>query len=600
MRWWLEDGKGNQLAEHADFSKKNYDANAAAAKVKKAKYAWRFDGRKLNAVNQRVFLRDEICWSHIEVKSVPGRVIPLGQKQWAYLKVEGEPYKIFVRGVPKSDAEMDLEKTNHGGGRWLHSDGAKLATDCWIKVYRGVPDDDGYLVFLGHGAIEATGYGTETAGGVVKNGAIATPHDVEHRCWIRHRHWQWGGDVSLCEIANVAAKAGEEWLLTLNIKNDASGSPLPPAKNPYCDSHVNQPYKDGVQGHRSFNQGGLFLIDGASTGCTTIVDLSSGTRAKPAAEQGNVRCIKASYGEYYGGDPTDASHKDKIWGPALPNGGPGTFYNKQNKRSDVKDAFLADDFSKPLVAVPRAPEDAAHDDEPLHMQPTFQHAMFGGFLGHEIAYTGNIVDEPDAAASDDPKLRMRCKLMSGPENAKAWQYHRLVCFGHIPKDVGGKVTVEMWVPRIFQRLWNGHSRNVMVRDADKGLTSQCEYAWFFEQRNTDGTTVNRGWIGKKPAAGKDFVTIDEVGKVTKENLAKPTFDKSDAKAKGAQMFSVFKYRVKLAPQPASGSSVWEPLTARVDLFSDLANPARVVDEQIVSVSGVQWLEGRSEVMVTFV
>jgi hypothetical protein len=591
MHWWLEDSKGNQVAEHPDFSKKNYDANAAAAKVKKAKYAWRWDGRKPNSAGQRIFLRNEECWSHIEVTSVPGRVIPLGQKQYAYLKVECEPYKIFCMGVPKSDAEMDAAKTKHGNGRWLHSDGAKLATDCWIKVYRGISGDDAHLVFLGHGAIEATGYG----GG--KDGAIASPHDVDHRAWIRWRHWKWGQDVTLCEIANVNPKAGEEALLTLDSKNDAAGNPLPPANNPYCDVRTNQPYKDGVQGHRSFNPGGtLFLIDDASTGCTTIVDLSKGTKADPAAVLGNVRCIKASYGEFFGGkDATDASHKDKIWGPPVPNGGPGAFFNKQNKRSTVSDALLADDYDKPLIAIPKEA-----DEEPLHMQPTFQHAIFGGFLGHELAYSAMVKDEPDAPTNDDPKPRMRCRLISGPQNSKAWQYHRLVTFGHIPKDVGGKVTVEMWVPRIFQRLWNGHWRNVMVRDVDKGLTTQCEYAWFFEQRNADGTTVNRGWIGKKPAAGKDWVTLDEIGKLTKENLAKPTFDKADAKVKGAQMFSVFKYRVKLAPQPAAGTSVWETLSGRVDLFSDLANPARMIDEKIVTDAGVQWLEGKSEVMVTFI
>ena len=329
MRWWLEDMSGNVLEEHADFSKTNFDGKKAAAQIKKAKYAWRWDGRKTNSAKRRVYMRDEPCFSRISIKSDSGKTIPAGALEVAIILVKGEPYKIFVVGAPKSDAEMDLEKTNHGNGRWLHTDGAKLATDCWIKVYRGVPNDDGYLVFLGHGAIEATGYSSATVGGVVKNGAIATPHDVEHRSWIRHRQWSFGGDVSLCEIANVAPKTGEEYLLTLDIKNDSSGA-LPPANNPYCDSHPNQPYKDGVQGHRSFNAGGLFLVDDASTGCTTIVDLSSGTRAKPTSILGDVRCIKASYGTYYGADPTTGSAKDQIWGPALDGGRPGTFLNKQN------------------------------------------------------------------------------------------------------------------------------------------------------------------------------------------------------------------------------------------------------------------------------
>ena len=127
-----------------------------------------------------------------------------------------------------------------------------------------------------------------------------------------------------------------------------------------------------------------------------------------------------------------------------------------------------------------------------------------------------------------------------------------------------------------------------------------EYAWFFEQRNADGTTVNRGWIGKKPAAGKDYVTLDDIGKMTKENLAKPSFDSAAAKAAGATMFSVFKYRVKLLPAAAAGSSVWEPLTARNDLFSELGNFAKLIDEQIVKVGSDSYLVGQSEVKLTFI
>src|SRR5258705_13617880 len=55
MHWWLEDSKGNQVAEHPDFSKKNYDGGDAKAKVKKAKYAWQWDGRTLNSAGRRVF-----------------------------------------------------------------------------------------------------------------------------------------------------------------------------------------------------------------------------------------------------------------------------------------------------------------------------------------------------------------------------------------------------------------------------------------------------------------------------------------------------------------------------------------------------------------
>src|SRR5436190_9130636 len=163
MRWWLEDMSGNVIEEHPDFSKTNFDGTKAVAQIKKNKYGWRWDGRKTNAAGQRVFMRDDVCWSRINIKSDSGKTIALGALEVSVILVKGEPYKIWVRGVPKTDAEMDLEKTNRGNGRWLHSDGAKLATDCWIKVYRGVADDDGFLVFLGHGAIEATGYSSASA-----------------------------------------------------------------------------------------------------------------------------------------------------------------------------------------------------------------------------------------------------------------------------------------------------------------------------------------------------------------------------------------------------------------------------------------------------
>src|SRR5438067_4310310 len=40
-----------------------------------AQYAWRWDGRKKNAAGRRVFCRNEMVWSMIEIKSNSGKVI---------------------------------------------------------------------------------------------------------------------------------------------------------------------------------------------------------------------------------------------------------------------------------------------------------------------------------------------------------------------------------------------------------------------------------------------------------------------------------------------------------------------------------------------
>jgi len=328
-----------------------------------------------------------------------------------------------------------------------------------------------------------------------------------------------------------------------------------------------------------------------------VVDTHTLTRTNPAVELNGLRRIHPWYGDWTGQAPDGEGHKDLIWGPPMEGGRPGSFHNKQNKRNQVSDAAVADDFFSPVIIVPPADEDKTHADEPLHMQPTFQHGLFGGFLGHEVAYHMNVDDEPDDPASDDPKIRIRCKLMSAAEGTKAWQYHRLVAFGHIATVVGGKVNIEMWVPRIIERLWNGHLRNVMVKDT--GM-DHCEYAWFFEQRNSDGSKSNRGWIGKKPGVGKDYVLLDVIGKASKEGVSKPTIDASSAGAGGAQMFSVFKYRVKLLPRVAANVSSWEPLSAREDLFSDGANRAQLIAEKVVQVGSDYFLEGQNEVRLTFI
>lgn len=607
LRWWLEDANGIVVEEHPDFTKAHFDSKGGVALLKTAKYAWRWDGRRTNSSGHRVFLRDQPCWSRIAVKSASDKTIAVGSRERAILLVKGEPYKVWIAGVPKNDEEFEATKTAHGTGSWLGKDGARLATDSWIKIYRGVeaiPADDGFVVFLGHGALEATQYLTDLAGGVTKNGAIATPHDQEYRGWIRRRHFNSGAEVSLCEIADVSPAPGKEALIKLARFHDSSGD-LPPANNPFCQTYPNQPFKDGVQRHQSSvsvveTGPTFFLIDNASTGCTTIADRSTGDSAHPAAVLGSLRSVRSWFGKWNGPHPTTVANQNKLWGPPLESGRPGTFYNKQNKRNSVSDALIEDSFDFPLVEVPPGDTGPFYHDEPLHMQPTFQHGLFGGFLEQEIAYSSTVKDEPDAPAHVNPKLRLRCKLFNAPENSKAWQYHRLVVFGHIVTRSWGKVCVEVWVPRLVQRLWNGHWRNVLVgeKSSNSFTLNHCEYAWFFEQRNLDGTTLNRGWIGKKPEIGHEYVALDDIGHLSKKDLKLPSEELGGLMA-GARLFSVFKYKIKLLPIANTNSSVWNTLPSREDLFSHLISRARLTDEKISQTDADCHLEGQSELELPF-
>lgn len=587
MRWWLEDMAGRVIAEHPDFTKAHLDAKHASSKITTGKYGWRWDGRRPNAAGRRVFMRDEPCWSMIEIKNKDGIAAPLGPLATSVISVQGEPYRVFVHGEPKNDAELTLEMEGPGEGRWLNSNGDRLQGDCWIKVFRGTDNSEGHLTFLGHGAIEATSYHS------TKNGAIATPHDRDHKAWIRSA--KHGSQTFwLCELIDINPPSDGGHLISLDHPNG-----LPEPKNPFCDTKPNKPYKDGVHGHNSFPfSGSAYVIDGASVGCTTVRTLTTGTREKPVSRQGDVQCNIASFGFWNGTAPGNTSNTP--WGPPLTGGSPGSFWNKQNKRARVLDALLPDDLASPLLSPPLLDAatntfdpvtDSQNRDEPLHMQHTMQNAILGGFLEHEIPRSEAVAAEPDGKdLSVNPKVRYRVRLSQGAPDSLYFQYHRLAVFGHTVDPGIAAATFLCWVPRTLQRLWNGNWRNVLV----KGAT---QYAWFVEERRGD-ERIRHAYIGTKPAGNALWVALanDDVGRFRKVNLALP---KLTPASRSSRFFSVFKYRIRLDPQPKANEHVWEVLGAMDDLFSSELTRARLLEEQIVTDGGVKYLEGQSELEMTY-
>jgi hypothetical protein len=590
MRWWLEAEDGSRVQEHPEFTQANFDSKNAKAKVTKARYAWRWDGRLPNTHGRRTFLQNARCLSRISVKTASGHVIPIGTLDRASIEVQGNPYKIFVIASPKLDADLIAERKGRGGGRWLNTSGNRFQADCWMRIYRGVPapGSDGHVVFLGHGAIEATDVETPAESASPKWGAIATPHDVDLKGFFRtatHGGTTFWLFEMIDEIPAVAAHARE---ITLARETGSEGL-LPEAINPF--SGVNRACKNGVHGHQSFPTPPKgFIVEAASVGCTTFVDLSSGTPEAPAAEATDVLNLRASFGKW--NDAAPAGTANKPWGPPLDGGRPGSFRNKQNKRNETKDALLSDDFDSPLLKSPKSDADAADGIESPHMQATVQQAVLGGFLEHEIPTAETVAAEPDGPeATVNPKVRLRIRLVQAAEDTLYWQYHRAVAFGHTMTGSGGAYTGELWIPRMVQRLWNGHWRNLQVK-------GQCEYRWFYEERYDAGDTRVAGWIGRKPTPVEGWVKLadDEAGRFTKKEVPIPPAP-ARGLTLGCEVYSVFRYRVRLQPQPVDGTSFWDVLTARDDLFTEPRIRARFRDEAIETVGNVKYLVGQSELFL---
>ena len=153
-----------------------------------------------------------LCHSCLAIKNATDKSIPTGGWGHAVLVTRGDPHKILIVGKPKSNDELRAEMLGRGGQRWLNAAGNRLQGDCWIQVFRGRTNDqsDGHLVFLGHGAIEATDVETAAESANPRWGAIATPHDVELKAFVRSGT-QGGVTFWLCELIdpvdNAAAAA---------------------------------------------------------------------------------------------------------------------------------------------------------------------------------------------------------------------------------------------------------------------------------------------------------------------------------------------------------------------------------------------------------
>jgi hypothetical protein len=445
-----------------------------------------------------------------------------------------------VVGEPKLDDELDADFDRQGlGGHYLSDLGERTARDCWIKIYRGIEDEDdiddqeGHIVFLGQGAQEAT-----RAENTNNGGAIATPHGRWFKGWRRVRTWS-GENLGVLQFEDLERTDG---LIALAVNT-------PAANNPYCDALPGQAYKDGVQAHPG-NQ--LWTSNGMSVGCTTVSRVAGGTPQNPSSTVGQVSSVNSSFGN-------DAD-------------GLTNFTNKQTRRGNqTTDALVADDHGAPRLNEP------AGLGEPVHMQPTFQQAIFGGLLTHEIPNGQNL--------ADDPENRARIRLILRPYQAgsRYYAYHHAVVFGHgrvQQQDCSYRLTV--WIPRKVIRGWNGNWRNLLV-------SGRCQIAWYIEHRPAEGDPIVTAGFVPNNASPQNYGVLAAVGRL--ERTWTPA-----AQLAAGQYVSIFRYRIDLRPQ--GNAHVWTTEAGMNDSFSE--DGATLAAETISTINNVRYLEGSSELLVVSV
>ncbi|MDH4350499.1 MAG: hypothetical protein OEW56_05075, partial [Gemmatimonadota bacterium] len=419
--WSVVDETGAAIAWHPDYP-------AAGAAIANGSFVWKWDGRRdppLGAgapprgrlVPQGTY-RSRLVLRTAAAAGRPARAFTYT----AEIIAEGEPYHIYIEGVPKNDSEILQMIADRG--RAFSAGGARIPRDCWILAYRG-QISDGHAVFLGQGIVEATA--VTTGAGT----AVATPHDRVYKCWIRDR----GADEDRCQLEDVGRADG-------HIMLDNPGSAVP--SNPRFDAEPGlappQPRKNNVQAHGGRQD---WTTDGLTAGCTAIAPLAGlAAAADRVSERGMLRSVTSTFGNW--GVPAAEN-------PALTS---PTFVNKQTKRAAanaVSDALSADDHARPILEPPVV---APLDREPLHMQAETQQGIYGGFIQGEIPLNSTVLDEPAQNANAAPKLRIRCTLRDYRRGSAYHLYHHGVVVKHEHRAAGADFEVDIWIPRKVMRGWN--------------------------------------------------------------------------------------------------------------------------------------------------
>jgi hypothetical protein len=547
MRWWIERPDGT-IQEHPDFTE------ASPGTLRTGKYAWRWDGRKRRSEKgseaDRVYCPPGAYTSKIRVTDAAGTPVIEGEDCKRTITLEGDPYRIYIHALPKPTSDLWAERNRHKG--WLGDSGnykgRRFPSDCWIMVYRGVDNDPGHMVFLGHGAMEATRWKDTT-----HCGDVGTPQGRTYKGWIRTDRKGDPPRADCIQLEDVERTDDK-----VILKNPGGPAPINPS---WSDT-----FKMGVQIHREgYSQ---WVGKDSSYGCTRVWP-SKESNSVSAAYMG-VRCNASAFGTF---GTTDT----KTW-REINDGGP-PFVNKQTKRSRVEDAHIADSHSS-LELNPPGSGASTDPDEPLHMQPTFQKGAFGGFLKTEIPLGAGVEADPDG------QLRIRASLWKPASSTMYYTYHHAVAFGHSDTVSGTKHALQAWIPYKVLRTWNGQQRNVKVE-------SYCQVAWYIERRwveNGQDRTEVVHRLGPSTGQNDAYANLptDYLGK------AEESWDPGSSPQKAGRYYSVLKYKLQLLPYSKDTVDDWTPEEAMTDLMSSGSAQLAAEEKSDPDTNGDIFLEGRNE------
>ncbi len=580
--WSIEDNRGTTVAEHPGFP------TGAPANIAAGSFAWKWDGRRdpvgaLGAGLRGRFVLAGVYRSHLRIEPNP----PVPGVQFDYfaeIRAEGNPYHIFIEGVPKNDEEMrQLIANNIGaaGEPFRRADGQRIPQDIWISAYRG-RINDGHCVFLGRGIMEAT----ETRVGP-DYGAPATPKDREYKGWFRTLN----AGYDRCQLEGLGLVGSNSLLL-----NTTDGVPA----NPYFTAEPGlpppQPRKNFVQAHSGSR---IWTGDHTTAGCTAVSPNRAPTEPSPArraSTRGVLRSAASSFGLIDAPPPPAA--------PVIP-----VFSNKQSKRTAPapntthwarSDALLDDGHARselaPVAFAGGAP------DEPLHMQDTLQKAAFGGFQTNEIPEIG-IITEPALDADNTPEVRLRCVMRDYRRGSAYHIYHHAVIVKHEATLAGGNYQLVLWIPRKVIRGWNSampdedHSGAFRALPANRRqqdplpenrrnlrVTGNIGIHWFI--RHTDPGGVVAPPVNIVGGGAAVYAAPPNVCRNT-NNFAVPV-------ARGLYE-SVCEYQLRI--EPHGPNQRWHTELAVVDVLSN--NGARLAAEQefVDPGTGLQYFRGSSVVEI---
>ncbi len=483
-------GASTVIRTHPQYTPAALVASSPAASVTSGQYAWRWDGRDSSGL----LVPAGTYASRLRIKNATTGAIATFSTT---IEAEGTADEVTIRCQPKDDADLVAAVTAASQGP-IDSHGQRITSDCVVLVRRT------HAVFIGHGSMEPT-----RADVGPHFGAVAIPHSSG----LGYKGWIDRASPSSAYRVSFESETRTDGAITL--ERGSGPAPL----NPWVT-----PSAARIEGARITEVTSDYATD-ALLEAGVVVRSKSGTCPSPAATYGGILARSAAFGTFGTAAGEDLATRTP------------PFNNKQTKRTRPIDALDVDEHSHPQDQ-PASSDCAPSPDEPLHMQATFQAAVFGGRLASELPMAST------AAATLARRVGVAVSLPPYDEGSAYHAYHHAVVLGHTYTAAANELAA--YVPRKVIRGWNGQGRtnDGMSLDMVIGggrnvlVVAHLTVVWYVEHVPAGGpSVVLASLIGTGPGT---FAALPNVGRIAR------SFTMPGSRPPG-QVRSVFKYRLQLAP-----------------------------------------------------